>query len=47
MDKTPIQYESISRWRTVLHSVAEVALYVLAALVIITPTVIMVLVGAQ
>ena len=47
MDKTPIQYEPISRWRVVLHGAAEVALFILAAIVIITPTVLMVLIGAQ
>lgn len=47
MDRTPIRYESISRWRVVLHGAAEVALFILAAIVIITPTVLMVLIGAQ
>lgn len=47
MDRTPIIFEPITRWRTVLRHVAGIVLYILALAVIVAPTIILALVGSQ
>lgn len=43
MDKTPIEYQPINRWRIILQGVAKLALYLITIAVIIGPTLILVL----
>jgi len=47
MDRTPIQYEPISRWRITLQAVSKVVLYILTIVVIAGPTLIMIVTGAK